>query len=483
MTRGEGFALFVAVCNSPARINRLIARLGEEAGVAPVTATLRRVDVEPSRQIVEQLPADDDGRAPLMVRLDDPLFRDRDAGERLLQLLNLERPFWPERFGRPVVWWVPEFAARLLLRGAPDFFSWRSGFYIFADKMLSSAKASVHRSGSEREGWLTATLRTDRLAELQKRLDEQTFSNDPTRLVIAAEWWREAGHHRVFLGDELGAEAAFNRYKDLSIRSGDYEIISNALILLGTLAESRNNVNAAEHLYQEALALTRKHGGSETQIFLLNCLGDVARGRGDMDLAGSLYGESLVICREGGHSEEEARTLRGIGTVAFDSGDLDAAESRHREALAISRKGQDREEQSFHLMDLSRVARARNDLDGAGKLCEEALTLRRAAGNIQDVAFVQIELGIIAGNRGDTDAAMHQYAEALVNFRECGYLRGQAIALTGLSITNFEQQNFDAVRQSLTESRDLYARMGRQTDVAWCDEWLVKLPQLEQGAG
>ena len=70
----------------------------------------------------------------------------------------------------------------------------------------------------------------------------------------------------------------------------------------------------------------------------LNNHGLIALTRGDLDEAERLFRESLAIDREIGNRQGEATSLRNLGNIAEARGDLAEAERLHRESLAIKRE-------------------------------------------------------------------------------------------------------------------------------------------------
>ncbi|MEO8382804.1 MAG: hypothetical protein ABI779_24310 [Acidobacteriota bacterium] len=64
--------------------------------------------------------------------------------DEVLRALNLQRELLRNGISRPVVLWLPEEALRLIARGAPDFWSWRSGIF----RLPSVVSAPVERAVS-----------------------------------------------------------------------------------------------------------------------------------------------------------------------------------------------------------------------------------------------------------------------------------------------------------------------------------------------
>src|SRR5690606_13038766 len=75
----------------------------------------------------------------------------------------------------PIVLWLPEYALRAIIRGAPDFWAWRSGVFDFS----TPAEDVEHTWGTMRDGGsedefdrLTPTERRERTHTLEALLEQ-----------------------------------------------------------------------------------------------------------------------------------------------------------------------------------------------------------------------------------------------------------------------------------------------------------------------
>ncbi|MCP4664573.1 MAG: hypothetical protein GY856_55010, partial [bacterium] len=96
LRRADGFALFIAVCNSPVTVGELI-RLTAEAmpEVALRTVELEADVADPLAAVLAQLPAGSQG--PVMVRGLERSNPSTQAEHPVLRTLNLGRPEWPRK--------------------------------------------------------------------------------------------------------------------------------------------------------------------------------------------------------------------------------------------------------------------------------------------------------------------------------------------------------------------------------------------------
>ena len=70
----------------------------------------------------------------------------------------------------------------------------------------------------------------------------------------------------------------------------------------------------------------------------LNKLGNIARKRGDLDVAERLYRESLAITKEIDDRGGEATLLKNLGSIADRRGDQDEAHRCYTESVRIKRE-------------------------------------------------------------------------------------------------------------------------------------------------
>ena len=153
LLRSEGFALYVAVCNSPADRGRLIAMLSEAMpGVTLHTVSIGAKSIDPLEEALAQLPGEPAGTVMFLGL--EKAVPSTVTDHPILQSLNLRREEWPAQLPCPVVFWVPEYVAGLLGRKAPDFFDWRSDtvhFPALTEAGLIRVESAA-RFGGEDEG-------------------------------------------------------------------------------------------------------------------------------------------------------------------------------------------------------------------------------------------------------------------------------------------------------------------------------------------
>lgn len=171
-------------------------------------------------------------------------------------------------------------------------------------------------------------------------------------------------------------------------------VAAEALIHLGVLATITSDMQRAEVWFDQAAALVRRTGSSETTALLALARAGAARRRGDLEAARALYGQALASYRQLGAHAWIAQALTGLGTVQELTGDLDQAQATLEQGLDAARAAHDPRLLAAALEALACVAVARSDGEGAARLLGSATALRE-----------QAQLPLPAAERIDVDRA------------------------------------------------------------------------------
>lgn len=138
LRHAAGFSLLLAVCNSVGLRKRLLDSLEQETERPLLRIDLRDALRAPERgEAIDDLVATAATQAPLEAVLSVTGLEaglggeDDERSRRFLQELNMRRGGL-QRLQRPLLLWLPEYAMKLLARGAPDLHDWYSGVYTFA---------------------------------------------------------------------------------------------------------------------------------------------------------------------------------------------------------------------------------------------------------------------------------------------------------------------------------------------------------------
>nr|HID12533.1 hypothetical protein [Anaerolineae bacterium] len=173
LRRGRGtFVLAFARCNVVPLREWLVEALRD--ALAPAGITIHETELTPETpDLPAALAAAGGGGDPLFVYGLAGVMPS-SAPEWAQAQLNERRGLY-QKLGRPLVFWLEEYALRLLARGAPDFWAWRSGVYEFA--LPPAAREALLEREVRGVDWVTQwnlerAAREARLHLLRGLLDE-----------------------------------------------------------------------------------------------------------------------------------------------------------------------------------------------------------------------------------------------------------------------------------------------------------------------
>ncbi len=188
---------------------------------------------------------------------------------------------------------------------------------------------------------------------------------------------------------------------------------------LGTVAYERGELEPAEELYRQSIAIRERLGLVHKLIKPRNGLAAVFMARGRLDEAEALYRQGLEQRRAltGDRHRNVATSLRNLATVLYLRGELDAAQPLLEEALSIRAEafGRDSPAAATVLASLAQVHHARGEDELAEKLYTEALDVRRRrlGGDHLHVATLERNLAALYVELGQLDAAGELLEHAL----------------------------------------------------------------------
>ena len=240
------------------------------------------------------------------------------------------------------------------------------------------------------------------------------------RLVAAlAHFWRTHGHlaeGRRELEEAIAAE-------------GDIPPAQCAPAIKGAalLAEAQGDLDGAERLNEQVLALLRETGDMAGVADALTGLGVIARQRGDLKTARSRHQEALDAWRRAGDAAGTAGALLDLGLIRQLEGDYVGAEPAFKESLGLFRRLGDDLGEAHALHYLGVLAMATASLPEAIEWFGESLRLWHAMSNRQMIATDFANLGEAHYLSGSLDEAERLYQEALTLFEALGDPRGRGL--------------------------------------------------------
>ena len=188
-------------------------------------------------------------------------------------------------------------------------------------------------------------------------------------------------------------------------------LVASLARIRGTIAFDRGDLARATELVTHARGLFFTDEHAIDIAATDSILGSIARTAGDLEAAESWHREALDIDRElrGPAHPDVARDLHNLAGVLRLRGDLVAAEASYRQALAIEVATARATEAGLTHNSLGLVAMARRDWVTARSELEAA---RDALGGHGDLALAEHNLGLVAAATGDHAAAIAHYKRA-----------------------------------------------------------------------
>jgi predicted ATPase len=176
--------------------------------------------------------------------------------------------------------------------------------------------------------------------------------------------------------------------------AGDDKSEADALHLLGLAAYYRGDLAEAETMWNTALPVAERFGGSALAL-ALDDLGNLASRLGHFEQALSLHQREQNVSRSIGDLYSEFYAVLNLGDVSIRLGQLDEAESHNRRALEISHELGDVRGQAHTLITQARLMRRRERLPEARELLRQALRLAWRIQNI-DIVLTALEQLLLA---------------------------------------------------------------------------------------
>jgi len=420
----RGFALFFVRCNVPAYRAELVAHLKAQLARPVVEVDLEgEPDVYPAVARAAGSSAED---AVLFVYgLEHHLpSGDPERAQQTLRALNWRRAAY-QRLGRPLAFWLPEYALAMVAREAPDFYDWNSGVFEIEvpqpqrEALLADALALP----DEAEASLPVEEKRARLRLLEGLWEEyrgESLAERQARLQVALKMARL----HESLGDYSQARRLYEESLHIAEELGDRAGVARVLHNLGVLAQQQGDYGQARHLYQESLRIAEELGDRAGVASLLHNLGSVLQALGDLAGAKACYERALGIWERalGPEHPHVAIAVNNLGLVLQALGDLAGAKACYERALRIDEAafGPDHPNVARDVNNLGRVLQALGDLAGARECFQRALRIDEAAfgPDHPNVARDVNNLGSVLWALGDLAGARECFQRALGILRQ-----------------------------------------------------------------
>jgi len=232
------------------------------------------------------------------------------------------------------------------------------------------------------------------------------------------------------------------------------------------LVEAQGDLERAQSLQEEVLALHQETGDLKGVARALTSLGEIARQQGHLERARARHQEGLDAWRRVGHPAGIAGALMGLGLIRQLKGDYAGAEPELQEALSLFRQFGDQPGEAHALNRLGLLAMSTGNLPEAIERFGKSLGLWRELGDQQMIAADLHNLGEAHHLSGSLDEAERLYREALTIFDELEDVRGRGFALCHLGLLALDRGNLEDARELLRESLRLRWSAGLRASAA-----------------
>jgi len=406
----DGFKLFFVRCNQPPQRRRLVAALRDQVSRRRIQEIELQEPISHLLDVLRERVAEPPPDAVFVSGLEYSLPAAEAADKtRLVANLNAARDSFPAVVPCPLVLWAPEYVLAAIARGAPDFFSIRSGVYCFAappGETIGMARALMND-----QDWAVATLplreRRERAASLQNLLaDYDALPSDQWDVDVEWRLRERLGDLLLSMASHAAAEEQFRRLLTLAQSAGDARRKARALHNLGSVYGSQGRWDAAIAAYQQSRDIYREFGDRLGEGRTLHNLGSVYASQDRWDEAIAAYQQSRDIYREFGDRLGEGRTLHNLGSVYASQGRWDEAIAAYQRSLEIQRDLGDRQGEGMTLNNLGNVYRAQGHWDEAIAAYQQNLAICRQLGDRLGEGRTAENVALLWEARGDLDRAL-----------------------------------------------------------------------------
>ena len=219
---------------------------------------------------------------------------------RILTNLNQQRESFRDRFNTCIVFLIPEFVLKYLIRRAPDFFDWRSGVFQLAsepDEVERSALKIIDESDYEKYCDFTPLQRQQKLLEIHECFAELNLPSE-----YKADLWIEQG---LVLATGSEYDAAIASYDQATKIAPDYHYAWSSR---GLVLEDFGHKEAAIASYDQAIKIAPDY------YYAWYSRGRALSGLGRKEEAIASYDQAIKIAPDYYHAwYSRGRALSGLG--------------------------------------------------------------------------------------------------------------------------------------------------------------------------
>ncbi len=339
----DSFSLLFVRCNQRPRQKEIIEELVKQLDDYKIKIIFLEHQIEHLLDELQTRLGDEKYDAVFVYGLESSFPKANEAAEsKFVVTLNHSRNSFKKVLNCPLVLFLPEYALSAIYHGATDFYSIRSGVYLFSAKAVETEQLISKYSSQE-------------FTELEGLLFEERQNRIKT------------------------IENLLNEYQSLPNSQCDFEKENKLKLKLAALYSISNNYAVAATIYQQIIEATRK---SKSYILLgegLNCLASVYAEQNKYKEAINLYKEAIEVAEKtiGRNHINYAICLDNLASVYTSQRKYNKSTKLILEALDIFEKtiGTNNPEYATILNNLATLYKLQGRYKEALNLFEESLNI------------------------------------------------------------------------------------------------------------
>ena len=366
--------------------------------------------------------------------LDDAIEKKNQEGKsEALVLLNMMR----EEFlniNHTLILWINNASLSMILKEAPDFFSWRTTVFEFelerkeqarmvADFVETDLQSLDKGELDERWGYYTGLLK-----EYQNKGIE-----DASKF---ADWNYNLGMIKLLTGYAYEALKYFEESLRFSEKLADKTRTGDTLGVFGLAYSDMGQIEKAIEYNKKALVIAKEIRDRRGEGNHLGNLGNAYIDLGQIEKAIEYHELALVIAKEIGDRRGEGANLGNLGNAYRILGQVDKAIEYYKKALEIAREIGDIHNEGVWIGNLGSAYRNLGQIEKAIEYHKQALVISREIGDRRGEGADLGNLGSAYSDQGQVEKAIEYYEQALVIGKEVKDPR----------IINFCEENLKSIK-------------------------------------
>ena len=348
--------------------------------------------------------------------LDDAIVKKNKEGKsEALVLLNMMREEFLN-FNHILILWINSASLSMILKEAPDFFSWRTTVFEFELERKEQVKMVADFGETDLQFLDKEGLeeRWNYYIGLLKEYQEKGIK-DASKF---ADWNYNLGVIKLLMGFSDESLKYFKKSLIFSEKLPDKNKTSNIFGLFGIAYHNLGQIEKAIEYFEKALMITQEIGNRLNEGVWLGNLGNAYRNLGQVEKAIDYYQKALVIAREIGDRRGEGNRLGNLGLAYSQLGQVEKAIDYYQKALVIAREIGDRRGEGNHLGNLGLAYSDLGQVEKAIEYYEKALVIAREIGDRRGEGANLGNLGNAYRNLGQVEKAIEYYEQSLMIGRE-----------------------------------------------------------------